>query len=303
MRDWERTFKDWSRPPPLSETRRIDNTIRVIQEVVQSSPALNRRQIHVFTQGSYRNRVNIRKDSDVDMGVMLHDVFLDEYPEGMSREDFGFSPANYSYRQFKDELGRALVSYFGASAVTRGNKAFNVKSVEGIVNADVVPFFEFRRYWQDRTYRAGVALDPDRGPTIVNFPERLLETWPITPLHYENGISKNAATYRRYKGGVRILKVLRSELEGRGNRVAGTIPGYLLECAAWNAPNNSYLFSTWMSRVRGVLSYLKDNTQSDAQCRTWCEVDNIKFLFHPSQPWTRSAVNQFATDALRFVEA
>ena len=34
--------------------------------------------------------------------------------------------------------------------------------------------------------------------------------------------------------------------------------------------------------------HLWSNTKDDASCKSWCEVDAIKYLFHVSQPWTRA---------------
>lgn len=242
----------------------------------------------VFTQGSYRNRVNVRLESDVDVGVMLYDYFLAQYPEGKKNADFGNNDVDYPFSQFKNELEEALVNYFGRSAVKRGNKAFDIKATQSQVEADVVPLFEFRRYWDNGSYRAGVALIPDSGGNrIENYPERLVDSWPTTPLHYENGVSKNTATGRRYKGIVRILKKLRIELEEAGIQSAGVVPGYLLECLAWNAPDWCFSHDSWEDRVQSVLRFLWQNTNDPALCNEWCEVDAIKYLFHRSQPWTR----------------
>lgn len=206
VRDWETTFGSWAQPPGITEQQRSENAIRTIRKAIDARPPLRARQIKVFTQGSYRNRVTVRRDSDVDVGVMLHDYFLPQYPEGMTAVDFGVYNADYSFSQFKNELEAALVARFGRHAVTRGNKALTVRENTYHVEADVAPFFEFRQYWRDGTYRAGVALMSDRGGRVENFPERLLNDWPTTPLHYENGVAKNTATGRRFKGIVRILK-------------------------------------------------------------------------------------------------
>ena len=58
---------------------------------------------------------------------MLYDGFLDEYPEGKTRADFGNFDGDYGYSQFKNELEEALVARFGRAAVKRGNKAFNIR--------------------------------------------------------------------------------------------------------------------------------------------------------------------------------
>lgn len=300
-RDWERIFSSWARPPSKTEEQRSENAIKAIRKAVQGNSKLKERSIKVFTQGSYRNRVNVRQDSDVDLGVMLYDCFLDKYPVGKTRADFGISDVDYSFSQFKNELETALVDHFGKPSLRRGNKAFNIRTNIYHVEADVVPLFEFRQYWENGGYGAGVALITDRGQRIENYPERLVEYWPSTPLHYENGNSKNIATSRRYRGLVRILKKLRNEMEDTGFLSAQSIPGYLLECLCWNVPNAAFTGSTWEARVQALLMHIWSNTKDDASCKSWCEVDSIKYLFHFSQHWTRSAANAFILDACSYV--
>lgn len=229
---------------------------------------------------------------------MLYEYFLAEYPEGMRNTDFRNSDASYTFLQFKNELEQALVEYFGRAVVKRGNKAFDIKATQAQVEADVVPLFEFRQYWNHGGYRAGVAVIPDNSARrIENYPERLVDYWPSTPLHYENGVSKNTATNRRFKGVVRILKKLRIELEDAGNAPATAVPGYLLECLVWNAPNWCFDCDTWEDRVQSVLRFLWQNTQNSTLCDKWCEVDGIKYLFHILQPWTREQSHAFINTA------
>ena len=127
-RDWEGVFNLWAQPPGKTEENRSENAIRGISNAINSSSKLKSRQIKIFPQGSYRNRVNIRKDSDVDVGIMLYEYFLPQYPEGKTRADFGIEAASYSFSQFKNELEEALIAHFGRAAVKRGNKAFNMGS-------------------------------------------------------------------------------------------------------------------------------------------------------------------------------
>lgn len=230
--DWERNFSDWAQPPSQTEQERCERVIAAIRTSISRSAKLQSRKILVFTQGSFRNRVNVRQDSDVDVGVMLYDYFLSEYPAGKGHSDFDNHEVDYySFAQFKGELEEALVAYFGRHAVTRGNKAFDIKATSSMVEADVVPVWEFRRYWDGGSYRAGVALLPDNGnQRIENYPERLVGYWPATPQHYENGVTKNTATQRRFKGMVRILKKLRIRLNEAGSAASAAVPGYLAEC-------------------------------------------------------------------------
>lgn len=301
-RDWESTFSFWAQSPSKTEEERCENAIRAIRNAIAKSPKVSARQIKVFTQGSYRNRVNVRQDSDVDVGVMLYQYFLSQYPEGKAHADFGNYDADYGYAQFKNELEEALVAHFGRAAVKRGHKAFDIKKNSYQVDADVVPLFEFRQYWESGSYRAGVALIPDNSSQrIENYPERLIDYWPHTPLHYENGVSKNTATSRRFKGVVRILKKLRNEMEDDGDARAKPIPGYLLECMAWNAPNSYFDGHTWLGRVKAVLLHLWKGTKDDDCCKEWFEVDAIKYLFYFRQPWTRVEAHAFIDAAWDYI--
>lgn len=301
-RNWEETFSNWAQPPGQAEQDRCERVIRAIRTAISSSTSLKARKILVFTQGSYRNRVNVRQDSDVDVGVMLYEYFLAQYPQGKQNSDYGNQDAGYTFSQFKNELEQALVAQFGRSAVTRGNKAFDIKARQSQVEADVVPLFEFRRYWDNGAYRAGVAIIPDDASgRIENYPERLVEYWPTTPLHYENGIAKNSATSRRFKGMVRILKRLRNEMSDAGHAAADAAPSYLVECLVWNAPNWCFQHQSWEDRVQSVLRYLWQNTREPELCKEWCEVDDIKFLFHGSQPWSRDKAHVFVNAAWDYV--
>ena len=297
-RDWESSFTFWAQSPSKTEEERCERVIKAIRAAVAASPKLQQRNIKVFTQGSFRNRVNVRRDSDVDVGVMLYDYFLVQYPDGKGNADFGNRDVeNYGFAQFKNELGAALVAHFGRDTVTRGNKAFDIKAPYSQVEADVVPLWEFRQYWELGRYRAGVALLPDSGgEPIENYPERLIESWPATPLHYENGKAKNDETSRRYRAMVRILKSVRIELEAASNPAA-SIPGYLVECLVWNAPNSCFVHGTWDERVQSVLRFLWNNVKDSNLCDKWCEVDAIKFLFYFKQPWTREKAHAFVDAA------
>ena len=301
-RDWESTFTFWAQSPSKTEHERCERVISAIRAAISRSTKLRARQILVFTQGSFRNRVNVRQDSDVDVGVMPYEYFLSQYPAGKSNADFGNHDIDYSFAQFKNELEEALVDYFGQKAVTRGTKAFDIKASASQVEADVVPLFEFRQYWDHGGYRAGVALIPDNSyQRIENYPERLVDYWPTTDLHYENGVSKNTATQRRFKGMVRILKQLRIVLEDAGNVAATTVPGYLAECLLWNAPDWCFGLATWDDRVQAVLRFIWQNTREHALCADWCEVDAIKYLFHGSQPWTHVQAHAFINAAWDYV--
>jgi tRNA nucleotidyltransferase (CCA-adding enzyme) len=68
-RDWESVFTTWAKGPSDTEKTKTENAERQIRQAISANPKLQNRNIVVFTQGSYRNRVNVRKESDVDIGI------------------------------------------------------------------------------------------------------------------------------------------------------------------------------------------------------------------------------------------
>lgn len=289
-KDWEATFTHWAKGPAAAESQRCENAIKAIKNAIDKSAELKSRNIEVFLQGSYRNRVNVRQDSDVDVGLLCRDTFFYEHSKEITADSLNISNATYHYPEFKNDVQKALVDYFGAGTVTRGNKAFDIKANSYRVEADLAPFFEHRYYWRSTSYREGVKLTPDSGGSIENYPEQ----------HYANGVSKNDSTNRRYKRVVRILKNLKSDMESNYSS-AQVIPGFLLECLAFNVPNDNFSSSAYKSLVRSALAHIFNNTRPSDDCSKWVEVNDIKYLFHSTQPWTKSQAHKFISDAWGYI--
>ena len=135
-RDWESVFSTWSQGPGKTEQTRAENAENQIRKAIQASEKLKNRDIKVFTQGSYRNRVNVRRDSDVDIGVVCFDTFFPEYPDDNVKAELSerFSGGTYTYILFKNELEEALVARFGRQSVSRGNKSFDIKDTLDVNN-------------------------------------------------------------------------------------------------------------------------------------------------------------------------
>ena len=245
----------------------------------------------MFAQGSYRNRVNVRRDSDVDIGVLCFDTYFPEYPDDNVKMELAksFVPANYEYVTFKNELEEALVSRFGRESVKRGSKAFDIKANTYRIESDVAAFFEHRRYLTTNYYHSGVEMIPDdyAPPRVRNWPEQ----------HYQNGTSKNYATSRKYKRVVRILKNLSNEMASNGIQSAKEAPSFLIECLVFNASTSCFEHQTFKQTVRAVIAELFINTLSYDICSEWGEVSGFKYLFRGSQPWTRESAHQFLSDA------
>lgn len=291
-RDWEAQFREWAKPPGKTEQERCDNAASAIRNAIKASDKLRVRNVTVFLQGSYRNNTNVRRDSDVDVGVLCTDTFFHDLPEGTTRETFGITPATYHYEQYKNEVEEALVSYFGRAAVKRGNKAFDVHETSYHVDADVAAFFEHRRYSRDGKHLEGVELRTDKEKrSIINWPEQ----------HYANGCRKNNNTGTRYKSIVRVLKALSNEMTEA--RVAtADIPGFLIECLVWNVPNDRFQHPTYVADVKSSVVFLYEQTKTDELCKEWGEVSELKYLFRSSQKWTREQANAFAVAAWNYAE-
>ncbi len=272
-RDWEAVFSSWAQGPSKTEQEKAENAERQVYSAIQTSTALQNRNIRVFTQGSYRNRVNVRQESDVDIRVLCFDTYFPDYSDDnvkaqVSKREI---PATYTYAEFKNELQDALFARFGAQHVTRGDKAFQIDENTYRVKADVAAFFEHRRYYSPTNYHSGVQMRTDKGRSIINWPEQ----------HYDGGVSKNTATSRRYKRGVRILKTLRNEMAQTGVAAAEPIPSFLVECLVCNAPNTAFNYSAYQNMIRAILANLFNDTQTDQPCSKWGEVSELKILFHP----------------------
>lgn len=294
-RDWESVFRTWAKGPSDTEKTKAENAERQIRQAISASPKLQNRNFVVFTQGSYRNRVNVRKDSDVDIGILCYDMFFPEYPDDNVKMLLESRTVDsiYTYQTFKNEVEEALVAKFGRTSVKRGNKSFDIKENTYRVEADVAAFFEHRRYTSTTHYISGVEMIPD------NYNPLRVRNWPEQ--HYTNGVNKNVNTNRRYKRMVRILKTLSNEMSSEGIDIAKQTPSFLTECLVWNAPNTCFSSETYKSMLRSVLVHLFNNTLSEDKCSNWGEVSELKYLFRGSQPWTFQQAHRFISAAWDYV--
>jgi predicted nucleotidyltransferase len=295
-RDWESVFSTWGAPPSATEQTKCENAERAIRKAIDAYAKLASKNIEIFAQGSYADRTNIRQDSDVDICILCKNPFFPDYTmsQGLSNAVLGFSDADYRYADFKNDVEAALRSYFGAGSITRGTKAFDVHENTYRLDADVVPCFEHRRYLgtpQSNSYLSGTEFVPDNGGRIINWPRQ----------NYRNGVDKNDATGRRFKAVVRILKRLRNEMVANGYKVAEPIPSYLVECLVWNVPNEGFEHDQYRPDVRYALAHLWNQTRSDDTCSEWGEINELKYLFRPRQPWSRDQVNSFLEAAWNYI--
>lgn len=295
-RDWETTFRNWSKPSSDTEQQKSDNAEKAIKAAISESPELSKRHISVFPHGSYRNNTNVRQDSNVDICVLCRDVFFyNFYDDSVTKESAAIRDASYKYSNYKSEVEAALVKKFGRNMVRRGNKAFDIHENTYRVDADVVECFLHRLYFRDNNgliqFCEGTELHPDNGGRIINWPDQ----------HYENGVAKNNSTSGRFKFITRVIKRLRNEMEERGISEAKPIPSFLIECLVWNTPNEGFGHAQYTEDVRYVLAHTFNETISYNKCQEWVEVNGRKYLFRINQPWTWEQAHAFLGAAWSYI--
>jgi hypothetical protein len=205
-----------------AEQERYERTRRAIIEAVKASDAWHDAK-RTYAKGSYPNFTNVVLDSDVDIAVEMESALFSEFifdAAHLTNADVGLSPYSgaYDWRKLKDDVEVALVTAFGRSAVTRGNKALHVReSAQGLA-ADVVPCYTHRTYVTAADgFRTGIQIHADDGSRIENYPAQ----------HLEEGNAKNDATVRRYRRVVRVLKRLENKMADEG--VIAVVPSFLIE--------------------------------------------------------------------------
>lgn len=302
MANWEDRLSSWTGPASDSEDEKRDRTEQQVKEAIAAHPRLSKEAPKVYAKGSYANNTNVRADSDVDLAVEYTGGFQVEFQDDtITREAAGIQDytgpytggGKVSFGQFKSDVHEALVAAFGADKVRRRDKCLTVSQKATTLPADVVPCWEHHSYfrdWSGVSFVQGTVLWPDAGATeIQNFPQQ----------HYDNGVAKNKATHRRFKSAVRMMKRLENEMVEQGAHPP--VPSYLIECLVYRCSNWSFNgASSWLAMASAIIGEIYHGTQgaepADGNDR-WLEVNDIKFLFHTSQKWTRSEANSFSVAA------
>ena len=280
---WESLFERWAQPPAQTEQDRCDNAVKQIRDAISAYSGLSDRHVKTFAQGSLKNRVNVRKDSDADVCCLHSGVYQYSLPPGYDAAYFDIIPATYNFSTFRNDVETALVDRFGERNVTRGNKAFDIHENTRRVDADAVAAFAFRQYFfkDDGSYsfHPGTALITDReGMLITNFPDQ----------QYKNGVDKNEATGRRFKKQVRIEKALCNMMGG-----ATPITSFLIESWVWCAPDECFGGDTLFDDFESVLFWVDGQVDDAVRASILTEVNGVKRLFGHHNPWTPQDVRAF----------
>lgn len=295
---WEDRFTSWAKGPATTEQEKCENAETAIKKAVAAHKKLSAMDITVLAQGSYRNKTNVRQDSDVDICVRLNSTYFTDYPEGKTDQDFGNITGSITFAEYRNLVGEALADYFAPDPVMRGDKAFNVHENSYRIDADVVAALEHRRYTGKtdlsgkHLYHSGIGFISDLGKRITN--------WPIQ--NYTNGLQKHENTGRRFRKMIRILKRLRNEMREEKIASAESIASCLIEALVWNVPNGSFGNNTYTQDVREVLAHTFNSTLKVEDCNEWGEVNELQYLFRGGQPWTYGQAHLFLSDAWNYLE-
>ncbi|MBO6129721.1 MAG: nucleotidyltransferase [Pseudobutyrivibrio sp.] len=287
----EEELKSFIAPLSRTEEERAENTERMIRNAIDSCDELDDLKIEVFSQGSYANNTNVRRNSDVDICVMLTSTFHAEYPDGYTRENYGFSPGTIDFYEYRNLVKKALVDKFGANYITDGNKSIKIHENSYHVKADVVPAFQLRNYRSIKStnpnkYVEGIWFEAKDNQIVSNYPKD----------HIQNGRNKNKSTSRKYKELVRIMKHIRNDMVDDGKCNRDSISSFLIECLVWNIPNSLIIrYDSWQECTKKAISYLYEHIKA-GESKDWGEVSEHLYLFHNGRKWTRE-------DVLRYLEA
>ena len=290
----------YTRPASESEDAQCQRATRMIQQAIHASAELKWRDYSIIPQGSYQNNTNARRNSDVDICVVMNDVFIPDYSDarGESSATYGFGDSSHVFIEDRKAIERALVAAFGQSGVTSGKKAFDVHSAVGSrVDADVVPAWRFRAFRGRDIYGAPISRDgitfwSTEGKQVINFPEQ----------HYAIGNAKNTRTNTYYKKAVRILKHIRYVMLEEQVKSADGVSSFMLECMLYNLPDHLFTtHNTWLDTMQAILGHAYLALTNGTAHQDWVEVSGCKWLFRPTYRipanWTAEQAGDFVRDA------
>jgi hypothetical protein len=139
-----------------------------------------------------------------------------------------------------------------------------------------------------------VAILGQDGTWTHNFPEQ----------HHANGIAKRGRTKHRFKRNVRIFKRLRDELVDANQLAPKQAPSFLIECLTSAVEDEYFLVETDDRYDRALRTIPYGECLNDSNwIMNATEINEIKYLFRPTQPWTVDDAKAFVLAARRRIEA
>jgi hypothetical protein len=233
----ESQLETWSHQGAMTTSRNTYGSIKGNLEASGTSYAY--KNFEVFLQGSYGNDTNIRADSDVDVVMMLTEIFWEDISQ-LSQEQTTnycrtFSNATYKFSDFKSGVVSQLQRVYGTQNVRIGSKSVKIATSSNRLGGDVVVSYQFRYYHyfygeSNQSYDEGIIFPTSLGEEIVNYPK----------LHSQNCTVKHKNTGRVFKPMVRIHKNMRGRLIAVGALDQQVAPSYFIEGLLYNVPDDQF---------------------------------------------------------------
>lgn len=232
-------LETWSHLGSVTQSAQTYDMIRKVLN--DSTSPYYSKDFSIFLQGSYGNDTNVYRDSDVDVVIRLNQTYYADTnslkPDAKTNYDKAFSPATYTYADFKADVIAWLQKKFGAD-VKLGKKAIFIKGSGNRRDADVLVCAQHRRYRAtstgvDPNYDEGIVFWTGDGIEIVNFPKQ----------HSENCTTKHQNTNQRFKRMVRVYKNMRNRMIDDKYIADGVAPSYFIEGMLWNVPADKFVQS------------------------------------------------------------
>lgn len=285
----ENQLSGWTGPSSDTEKEKQERTERMIRQAIDAHAPFNSCTLNVYAKGSYANNTNVRADSDVDIAVeCTKALYWSEQRKGLFVPN-GQYKGEWTPAKLRTELLAALREKFTDQVDGTGSTAIQINSGSARVDADVVPCFSFRYYFE-HVSRPGTKIFKTDGNSLVNYPAQQLE----------NGIAKNNRTGYAYKKGVRLLKRIENAMAKDGT--FRDLPSFFIECLAFNCPDSVFGYSTWTECLRAMLLHIWQNLQGEEpEAERWVEANRCFFLFHPDQKWSRDDGREFAKAAWNYI--
>lgn len=300
---WNDRLIHWERPPSDHEEAKIQRAANICAAIVNGSEILQAEGVSIRPQGSYFNNTNVRLEADMDLRVQ-HPSIITKYAVDVDRVTADAAGGYYNLGRtgpecatiLRNELARKARERFGHPNVELGNKAVTIDGFDGgIADVDLVP--ALRLHWISNNgyggYHTteGVIIYGGDGSETINFPDQ----------HHANGITKRGATFHRFKKTVRMLKRLNYEL-AETEAISSRAPSFLVECLIYLVESHYFIWENddRYGRLLRVVERALELVNDDAFADAATEVNEIKFLFHAAQAWSRlDAQNFLAAAALR----
>jgi hypothetical protein len=287
MKFTEDELKNWAKPASDAEDTKMNNSRNAIKSALQKDILVDDSEVKIIDKGSSHNNTNVKLQADVDLSLMQGGDFFYNLPPGYTKEYFGIIDGQRNFNSYKNSVVNAIYNFFNNQEIDNSkDKCTRIKENSNRVDIDVAPVWRYRLYQSDKSYHEGVAFYSDSNVLVINFPEQ----------HTENGKEKNNNTGRKYKRIVRILKRLKSKMEGDGILISDSITSFLIESLVWNVKDDIFNESDNLSDIlKNVLIDIYHNSSED-----WNEVSDILKLFHAERKWSILDVKTFINQVWKY---